>query len=119
MAALKKKILLDVNYKRYQDNGITWSATMMGKTFFNTIDPENLKSILATNVNNFGIGERLAAFGPLLGKGIFTSDGTQWEHSRVSRIPKLHHNYELCFRHFLAQLSKYFKKFGLDTWAVF
>jgi hypothetical protein len=85
MKALKEKHALRVNCDRYEDNGITWSVTMMGKTFYNTVDPENLKSILATNFNDFGIGERIPAFGPLLGRGIFTSDGAAWEHSRVSR----------------------------------
>jgi hypothetical protein len=84
MNASKEKRILEVGYKRYQDNGNTWSASMMGKTFFNTIDPENVKAILASNFNDFGIGQRLDAFGALLGRGIFTSDGKQWEHSRVS-----------------------------------
>ena len=82
--ATKEKKILEVGYKRYQDNGITWSGSFMGKTFFNTIDPENVKAILASNFNDFGIGQRLDAFGALLGRGIFTSDGKQWEHSRVS-----------------------------------
>lgn len=81
---MKEKQILEVGCKRYLDNGATWSATMMGQTFFNTIDPENIKAILATNFNDFGIGQRVDAFGALLGRGIFTSDGTQWEHSRVS-----------------------------------
>lgn len=83
MNALKEKRILEVGYKRFQDNGNTWSASMMGQTFFNTIDPENVKAILATNFNDFGIGGRLEAFGALLGRGIFTSDGKQWEHSRA------------------------------------
>jgi hypothetical protein len=88
MNASKEKKILEVGYKRYLDNGITWSAAMMGKTFFNSIDPENVKAILATNFNDFGIGQRHEAFGALLGRGIFTSDGAQWEHSRVSKDAK-------------------------------
>ena len=87
--ASRERKLLEVVYKRCMDNGLTWSASMMGKTFFNTIDPENIKAVLATNFDAFGIGERHAAFGALLGRGIFTSDGKQWEHSRVSRISDL------------------------------
>lgn len=59
-------------------------ATVMGQTFYSTTDPENIKAILATNFKDFGLGKRLETFGPLLGKGIFTSDGPAWEHSRVS-----------------------------------
>jgi hypothetical protein len=93
--ASKEKRILEVGYKRYLDNGVTWSAAMMGHTFFNTIDPENIKAILATNFSDFGIGQRLDAFGALLGRGIFTSDGPQWEHSRVSRFLSLG-RYHLC-----------------------
>lgn len=62
---------------------MTWSSTAMGRVFVNTIDPENIKAVLATNFNDFGLGHRLHTFGPLLGKGIFTTDGAHWEHSRV------------------------------------
>lgn len=68
---------------------MTWSSTAMGRVFVNTIDPENIKAILATNFNDFGLGHRLHTFGPLLGSGIFTTDGTHWEHSRV-RINTCH-----------------------------
>jgi len=43
------------------------------KKFINTIEPENVKHILATNFKDFGIGERQDAFGALLGQGIFTT----------------------------------------------
>ena len=82
--AVKEKQLLEGNHKRFQDNGITWSCVLMGKTFHNTIDPENVQAILATSFHDFGVGERLGAFGPLLGRGIFTEDGAEWAHSRVS-----------------------------------
>jgi hypothetical protein len=59
---------------------------MLGRTFFNTIDPELVKAVLATNFKDFGLGDRHRPFGPLLGRGIFTSDGAQWEHSRVGPI---------------------------------
>ena len=85
VTALKNKNSLDVNLRRYMDNGVTWSVVMMGKTFINTIDPENVQALLATNFKDFGLAERRSAFGPLLGKGIFTTDGKGWEHSRVSQ----------------------------------
>lgn len=43
------------------------------ETYFNTIDPENVKAVLATNFKDFGLGQRQRAFGPLLGQGIFTT----------------------------------------------
>jgi len=49
---------------------------VLGKTFVSTIEPENLKSVLATDFKNWRVGnERKKFLGPLLGEGIFTSDG--------------------------------------------
>ncbi|CZR51989.1 probable cytochrome P450 52A12 [Phialocephala subalpina] len=83
MEASKNKNLLEAGRQRYIDNGNTWSGIMMGRKFINTIDPENVKTILATNFKDFGLGQRQESFGPLLGQGIFTTDGAQWEHSRA------------------------------------
>lgn len=83
LKASKEKVLTTVSRKRFLDYGYTWSATMMGQKFFNTIEPENVKALLATNFKDFGLGRRQEAFGPLLGQGIFTTDGAQWEHSRA------------------------------------
>jgi hypothetical protein len=75
--------ILPVGRARYAANGPTYSSVLLGMKFINTMDPENIKAILATNFSDFGLGQRLVTFGPLLGKGIFTSDGAAWEHSRV------------------------------------
>ncbi|KAH7346609.1 cytochrome P450 [Rhexocercosporidium sp. MPI-PUGE-AT-0058] len=81
--ASQDRTILAVGRKRFDDNGYTWSATLMGRSFYNTIDPENVKAILATQFHDFGLGQRQESFGPLLGQGIFTTDGKQWEHSRA------------------------------------
>ena len=86
--AVKEKRLLESNRQRYEDYGLTWTAAVMGNRFYSTIEPENVKAILATNFKDFGLGQRMDSFGPLLGKGIFTSDGAAWEHSRVSNCPQ-------------------------------
>lgn len=81
--AARTKNLQASNVKRYEENGPTFSLSFIGHTFVSTIDPENIKHVLATRFSDFGLGTRLKAFGPLLGRGIFTSDGAHWEHSRV------------------------------------
>ncbi|KAL2069998.1 hypothetical protein VTL71DRAFT_14678 [Oculimacula yallundae] len=81
--AQKDRKLLAVSRKRFEDNGNTWSAVLMGNRFYNTIEPENIKALLASQFSDFGLGQRQEAFGPLLGQGIFTTDGKQWEHSRA------------------------------------
>ncbi|KAM3424167.1 hypothetical protein BST61_g11290 [Cercospora zeina] len=67
--------------------GATHSANMMGTPFIVTMDPENIKTVLSTKFADYGLGHRLNAFGPLIGQGIFTSDGKHWEHSRAMIRP--------------------------------
>jgi hypothetical protein len=77
-----KQVLPDL-FRRFEDVGNTFSHVSMGRKIWVTREPENVKAILATNFKDFGIGQRFRAMGPLLGQGIFTSDGALWEHSRV------------------------------------
>ncbi|CAG8950261.1 hypothetical protein HYFRA_00008499 [Hymenoscyphus fraxineus] len=81
--AFKNNNVLGLAYSRYQKYGLTWSLSLMGGRFYNTIETENIKTILATSFKDFGIGGRQEACRPLLGKGIFTTDGAEWEHSRA------------------------------------
>lgn len=59
-----------------------------GRFMFYTCEPENLKAIMATQFNDFELGQRLAPFFPLLGEGIFTLDGAGWSHSRAILRPQ-------------------------------
>jgi hypothetical protein len=74
---------LEHNAVRFEKYGTTYGAYMLGNSLIATMDPENVKAVLSTKFADFGLGQRLTAFGPLIGKGIFTSDGSHWEHSRV------------------------------------
>lgn len=54
-----------------------------------TLDPQNLKTILAVKFKDFGLGvHRIENFRPLLGSGIFSSNGERWEHSRALLRPQ-------------------------------
>ena len=79
----RTKRILPAGVTRFREFGNTFSIVTMGKKLLITIEPENVKEILATNFKDFGIGQRVNALGALLGQGIFTSDGQLWEHSRV------------------------------------
>ncbi|KIM92650.1 hypothetical protein OIDMADRAFT_46607 [Oidiodendron maius Zn] len=58
------------------------------KTFF-TADPKNIQAMLSTNFRDFDLGHiRRRMFSPLLGNGIFTQDGSAWEHSRAMLRPQ-------------------------------
>lgn len=54
-----------------------------------TTNPENFKAMLATKFNDFDIGSaRRNAFGVLLGKSIFNTDGPIWSHARAMFRPQ-------------------------------
>lgn len=61
----------------------TFHVSILRQPLLFTIEPENLKTILALNFKSWGLGEeRKKTLGPFLGEGIFTSDGASWQHSR-------------------------------------
>ncbi|KAL8758299.1 MAG: hypothetical protein Q9199_001601 [Rusavskia elegans] len=61
----------------------TFSAKQLHLQLLFTIDPENIKSILATDFKSYSVGEdRKKGLRPILGDGIFTTDGAEWQHSR-------------------------------------
>nr|AGZ83172.1 alkane-inducible cytochrome P450 52A3 [Saccharomyces cerevisiae] len=53
-----------------------------------TVDPENIKTMLATQFNDYALGFRHTHLAPLLGDGIFTLDGEGWKHSRSMLRPQ-------------------------------
>lgn len=56
---------------------------ILGTDWFFTQDPENVKTVLATNFSDWSIGqERIKEMSSYLGYGIFVNEGTAWKHSR-------------------------------------
>lgn len=53
-----------------------------------TFEPDNVKTILATNFKDYSLGIRYEQFYPLLGNGIFTLSGDGWKHSRTLLRPQ-------------------------------
>ena len=76
--------------QRYKSMGDrTFQHFILGNQAFTTNDPKNVQAILATQFKDFGLGERRqGTFKPLLGFGIFTTDGKVWEHSRAMMRPQ-------------------------------
>ncbi|KAJ3206218.1 hypothetical protein HDU67_008305, partial [Dinochytrium kinnereticum] len=66
--------------------GPTWTMAALTLSDFHivmTVDPAVVEYILKTNFDNYVKGERLhSIFMPLLGDGIFSSDGHQWKWQR-------------------------------------
>ncbi|KAJ6157474.1 n-alkane-inducible cytochrome P450 [Penicillium chermesinum] len=58
-----------------------------------TVEPKNIQSILALKFKDFELGTyRNKSFYPLLGYGIFSTDGSKWEHSRAMLRPNFARN---------------------------
>jgi hypothetical protein len=90
LKALSQGRLLDEIDSRFKKIGVgvhTFSMNSLGSTVIYTAEPENVKTIFATNFHDFGIPQTrkdaLAIFGP----GIFSSDGHFWEASRALLRP--------------------------------
>ena len=82
-ATIQNHRYLELCQQRFLKSGTTFRTKSMGVNSICTIDPENIKTVLSLKFNDFRLGEkREAAFVPLLGHGIFTSDGEDWKHSR-------------------------------------
>ena len=82
--ALKQGNFMDTVRGRFTRNDATTiHAKVLFTDLYTTVEPENLKTILATKFKDFAYGpRRTEAFLPLLGHGIFTNDGAEWQHSR-------------------------------------
>ncbi|KAK9366113.1 cytochrome P450 [Lipomyces kononenkoae] len=72
----------------FEKFGNTFSTKVFGQLSHWTIEPENVKAILATKFHDFGLGTRYNAFLPFLGEGIFTLDNAGWAHSRAMLRPQ-------------------------------
>lgn len=64
-------------------NATTVEARVLDSRVVLTIDPENLKAVLATQFSDYGKGEQFHRdWKPFLGDSIFATDGSMWHNSR-------------------------------------
>jgi cytochrome P450 len=80
--AVREKRWIDYLSDEYAVHGTTYQQTFLSKYLITTIEPENIKAILATQFKDFCLGTRHQQFYPLMGDGIFTLDGAGWSHAR-------------------------------------
>ncbi|PPQ71743.1 hypothetical protein CVT24_006507 [Panaeolus cyanescens] len=77
---------LDYYLKKYGKNTVSFHLFGLKMAF--TIEPHNIKAILATEFNSFKKGPIMSEqFGSLLGTGIFNSDGEMWTFHRALSRP--------------------------------
>ena len=75
--------LMQTGLERFQRHGATIKTHVLGSTLYTTTEPEILKTIMATKFKDWNLPDRRkTAFEPLLGHGIFTTDGAAWHNSR-------------------------------------
>ncbi|KAF2267868.1 cytochrome P450 52A12 [Lojkania enalia] len=83
IANAKKHAVLETAYNRFKSfNSNTFRSRMMRMPVIVTMEPENVKTILSLKFKDYSFGARKKAFTPLLGIGIFNSDGERWANSR-------------------------------------
>lgn len=75
--------LLEKNCENFRVLGNTFKVTELRRRAIVTVEPENIKTVLSVNFKDYGIGHRLTTFKPLLGAGIFDTDGDHWTASRA------------------------------------
>ncbi|KAJ9218941.1 hypothetical protein DTO207G8_9094 [Paecilomyces variotii] len=86
--AVREKRSVEFMAEQYELYGNTFAQKILGRHLVTTIEPENLKALLATQFNDFRLGNRHREFYPLLGDGIFTLDGAGWSHARALLRPQ-------------------------------
>ncbi|KAL4883336.1 cytochrome P450 [Aspergillus karnatakaensis] len=67
----------------------TFKINMLGDETVVTADEENIHAVLVSQFSDFELGPyRCEGFRPLLGEGIFATDGPKWAHSRAMLKPQ-------------------------------
>jgi cytochrome P450 len=81
--ALRQHKILERGCKLFRVYGNTFTVKELQRRAIVTIEPENIKTILSLKFKDYGISHRLEPFKPLLGEGIFNTDGEHWASSRA------------------------------------
>ncbi|KAF5598668.1 cytochrome p450 [Fusarium pseudocircinatum] len=88
MRVFKEKRLLETFANDlYKTVGITFLVERGSQQTIFTIDPENIKTVLALKFKDYGLAFRAPLFNPVTGGGMFVSDGEEWAHSRALMRP--------------------------------
>lgn len=88
LQAAKNGNFLEVSRLRNFNGRNTVLLRSLRRDFIFTTEPENIKTILSTKFNDWGMGPlRAKTLEPVFGNGIFTKDGESWSHSRAMLRP--------------------------------
>ncbi|KAL2815516.1 n-alkane-inducible cytochrome P450 [Aspergillus granulosus] len=83
LRALRQHKILERSSELFHIHGTTFKVKELQRRAIVTIEPENIKTVLSLKFTDYGISHRLEPFRPLLGEGIFDTDGDHWAASRA------------------------------------
>ncbi|KAH8898479.1 cytochrome P450 [Thozetella sp. PMI_491] len=87
-AAVYQRRFLQSVTQRHDELGHTYELNMLGTRGIMTRDHRIIQTILSTRFKDYSLDdERKKALRPLLGNGIFSTDGPAWAHSRAILRP--------------------------------
>ena len=70
--------------QQFNQYGKSYTTNSWGKTMLHTMDARNMQAVLSTHFDKFAVEPvRQDVLEPFMGRGIFTTDGAFWEHSRA------------------------------------
>ncbi len=80
---LRHHRFLEATQEQFNHNGNTYRTKMMGADSIFTIDPDNIRTLLAVKFDHYSVGRRRGdAFIPYMGHSIISADGEAWARSR-------------------------------------
>lgn len=97
----------------------TLGSSTLGKSIFLTKNPDNIKAVVATLFDDFSVGIRPQCFAPLLGKGIFASEGERWKHSRTMLRPQFMREQIVRVKYLESHVQTFFKVVKMFKGEVF
>ena len=81
--AMKRGDTGRIERARFSKYGKTFQANSWGTKIIYTMEPTNIQAILAQSFDHFGVEPmRLHIGEPFIGRGVFSTDGAYWRHSR-------------------------------------
>ncbi|QMW36691.1 hypothetical protein AFCA_013178 [Aspergillus flavus] len=81
--AIRQHRVLGRSCEIFRAYGNTFTVKELHQSAIVTIEHENIQAVLSLNFKDYTLRHRLELFMPLLGRGIFNTDGQHWASSRA------------------------------------
>ncbi|KAM0721366.1 hypothetical protein Q7P37_002290 [Cladosporium fusiforme] len=78
----RNRTVCEFFYEISEVSGITHEQRLLGARNIGTTSPKNIEAVLDKQKKDFNLGFRVQQFKDLMGSGVFTQEGTDWQHSR-------------------------------------